>query len=201
MELDDFKNIWKKQTTRYTGSGKDENSGILDVIYSMEKKIKQKYIIATVLMGLDFIFFIYMLVYVDFFTGLSLAGVILILLAIIFGAASIWSTNILFKNDNLISPGKDFLKDIIEKLDRRKFLRIYVVPIYLVMIAFGLSMIFSEHLTDTSLILKIVIYSASYLYIIIIYIVTAKKEISKEKNEIEPIRKKITVLITQMESD
>jgi hypothetical protein len=69
------------------------------------------------------------------------------------------------------------------------------------MIAFGLSMVFSEHLAEASLFLKILAYSASYLYMLIIYIITARKEIRKEKNEIEPIRKKITALIMQMESD
>ena len=201
MEIEEIKNMWKKQTTESTAPGKGKNSDILDVIYSMEKKTKRKYIIATTAMALELSFFLYLIIYSGIFRGLSLAGAVLIILAIIFGGVSIWSTNILFKKDDLINPGKIFLKEIIEKLQRRRFLRIYVIPVYLVMIAFGLSMIFSEHLAEASLFLKILAYSASYLYMLIIYIITARKEIRKEKNEIEPIRKKITALIMQMESD
>jgi len=201
MEMDEIKNLWKKQTARGRLSGSGSNPKILDVIYFMEKKTRKKYIIASAALCIDFLFFAFFIFYLDFFTKLSLAGAILIMTAIIMGMVSIWSTCIPFRKTDLITPGIDFLKSVLDKLDRRKFLRIYLIPAYLVMIAFGLSMIFSEHLSMISSFWKAVIYSASYIYIIVIYIVTARKEVRNEKIEIEPLRKKIKELIMQMDSE
>ena len=201
MEIEEIKNLWKTKSAHNAGFDNGDNPKIMDVIYSMEKKIKQKYIIATAALIIDFLFFAFFIFYLDFFTKLSLAGAALIMVSVIMGIISIWSTNIAFRKNDLIEPGINFLKSVLDKLDRRKFLRIYLTPACLVMLAFGLSMIFSEHLSVTSDFWRAVIYAVSYIYIIVIYIVTARKEIRKEKNEIEPLRKKINELILKMESE
>jgi hypothetical protein len=200
MEFDKIENMWKKQS-QIMNSGKDIGSGIIDIVHTMEKKTKRKYLISTVIMCIELLFFTFLLAYFNFFSGLSLAGIILIMFAVIMGIASVWSTNILFTKSDLGNTGIEFLKKILDKLDRRKFLRIYLIPVLLVMIAFGVTLIYLEHLSAIPQIWKTIIYSASYLYIIIIYIVTSRREVRKEKIEIEPIRKKITALIMDIESE
>ena len=66
MEIEEIKNMWKKQTTESTAPGKGKNSDILDVIYSMEKKTKRKYIIATTAMALELSVFLYLIIYSGF---------------------------------------------------------------------------------------------------------------------------------------
>jgi drug/metabolite transporter (DMT)-like permease len=200
MELDEIRNLWKKQNMSGLEPHGSNNNGILSTLAELEKKIKRKYIIATCALVLESLFFFYLIFYQDFFSGISFAGVLLIIAALAMAIPSIWSTHILFNENELVNPGADFLKKIMEKLDRRKYLRIYLIPAYLVMIAFGITMIFSQHLAAAELKWKILAYSASYLYILLIYIITAYREKKKEKTVTEPIKEKIASLIYQMES-
>jgi hypothetical protein len=202
MELDELKNAWKNKTTEKLSNVKEDFSGTLEKVYVMEKKTKVKYTIATFAMGFELVIFLLIIMfYRNIFTKLTLAGIMLVIISVIIGGFSIWSTNILFKEKDILNPGTDFLKKINDKLERRKFLRVYLVPVILVMIAFGVTIVLSENISSLSVEWKIFIYTITYLYIIIIYFVTARKEIRKEKNEIEPIRKTISKLIYQAESE
>lgn len=202
MDLDKLKNTWKSQTTDLSSEPGNNLSGIIDKVYTLEKKTKLKYSIATFAMGFELMIFLLAIIfYYNLFSKLTLVGLLLVITAVILGGISIWSTNILFNKEDIINPGTDFLKKINDKLERRKFLRIYLIPVYLLMIAFGVTIVLSENLSSLSSEWKIFIYTITYLYIILIYVITAKKEIRKEKNEIEPIKQKISKLIYQAESE
>lgn len=202
MDLDKLKNIWKSQTTDLSSEPGNNLSGIIDKVYTLEKKTKLKYSIATFAMGFELMIFLLAIIfYYNLFSKLTLVGLLLVITAVILGGISIWSTNILFNKEDIINPGTDFLKKINDKLERRKFLRIYLIPVYLLMIAFGVTIVLSENLSSLSSEWKIFIYTITYLYIILIYVITAKKEIRKEKNEIEPIKQKISKLIYQAEAE
>lgn len=202
MDLDKLKNTWKSQTTDLSSEPGENLSGIIDKVYILEKKTKLKYSIATFAMGFELMIFLLAIIfYYNLFSKLTLVGLLLVITAVILGGISIWSTNILFKKADIINPGTDFLKKINDKLERRKFLRIYLIPVYLLMIAFGVTIVLSENLSSLSSEWKIFIYTITYLYIVLIYVITAKKEIRKEKNEIEPIKQKISKLIYQAESE
>lgn len=202
MDLDKLKNTWKSQTTDLSSEPGNNLSGIIDKVYTLEKKTKLKYSIATFAMGFELMIFLLAIIfYYNLFSKLTLVGLLLVITAVILGGISIWSTNILFNKEDIINPGTDFLKKINDKLERRKFLRIYLIPVFLLMIAFGVTIVLSENLSSLSSEWKIFIYTITYLYIILIYVITAKKEIRKEKNEIEPIKQKISKLIYQAESE
>lgn len=202
MDLDKLKNTWKSQTTDLSSEPGNNLSGIIDKVYTLEKKTKLKYSIATFAMGFELMIFLLAIIfYYNLFSKLTLVGLLLVITAVILGGISIWSTNILFNKEDIINPGTDFLKKINDKLERRKFLRIYLIPVYLLMIAFGVTIVLSENLSSISSEWKIFIYTITYLYIILIYVITAKKEIRKEKNEIEPIKQIISKLIYQAESE
>lgn len=202
MDLDKLKNTWKSQTTDLSSEPGNNLSGIIDKVYTLEKKTKLKYSIATFAMGFELMIFLLAIIfYYNLFSKLTLVGLLLVITAVILGGISIWSTNILFNKEDIINPGTDFLKKINDKLERRKFLRIYLIPVYLLMIAFGVTIVLSENLSSLSSEWKIFIYTITYLYIILIYVITAKKEIRKEKNEIEPIKQIISKLIYQAESE
>lgn len=202
MDLDKLKNTWKSQTTDLSSEPGNNLSGIIDKVYTLEKKTKLKYSIATFAMGFELMIFLLAIIfYYNLFSKLTLVGLLLVITAVILGGISIWSTNILFNKEDIINPGTDFLKKINDKLERRKFLRIYLIPVFLLMIAFGVTIVLSENLSSLSSEWKIFIYTITYLYIILIYVITAKKEIRKEKNEIEPIKQKISKLIYQAEAE
>lgn len=202
MDLDKLKNTWKSQTTDLSSEPGNNLSGIIDKVYTLEKKTKLKYSIATFAMGFELMIFLLAIIfYYNLFSKLTLVGLLLVITAVILGGISIWSTNILFNKEDIINPGTDFLKKINDKLERRKFLRIYLIPVFLLMIAFGVTIVLSENLSSLSSEWKIFIYTITYLYIILIYVITTKKEIRKEKNEIEPIKQKISKLIYQAEAE
>lgn len=202
MDLDKLKNTWKSQTTDLSSEPGNNLSGIIDKVYTLEKKTKLKYSIATFAMGFELMIFLLAIIfYYNLFSKLTLVGLLLVITAVILGGISIWSTNILFNKEDIINPGTDFLKKINDKLERRKFLRIYLIPVFLLMIAFGVTIVLSENLSSLSSEWKIFIYTITYLYIVLIYVITAKKEIRKEKNEIEPIKQKISKLIYQAEAE
>lgn len=202
MEFDKIKKSWKNQKTCMSGSYPEDYSGTIEKIYLFERKTKLKYSIATSAMGIELVIILLaLLFYKNIFSELTITGILLVIIAVVLGGISIWSTNILFRKDDIINPGTEFLKKISDKLDRRRFLRIYLIPVYLVMIAFGVTIVLSENLSSLSADWKVFVYTITYLYILIIYIITSRKEIRREKNEIEPIKQKISKLIYQAESD
>lgn len=201
MELDDLKNFWKNKTSGVTPVQSGDFLNIIDELRSNEKATKTKYIIASAAMAVELLVFLVLIFWGNIFSGMSLAGILLIITAVVLGGISIWSTNIIFTKSDLENPGIDFLKNITDKLERRKFMRIYLVPSYLIMIAFGVTMIFSQKLSTMELEWKVFIYFITYLYIILIYFFTSKRELKKEKNVIEPLKKNISILISQLESD
>lgn len=202
MEFDKIKNSWKNQKTGMTGNYAEDYTGTIEKIYLMERKTKLKYSIATSAMGIELVIILLALMfYKNIFSELTIAGILLVIIAVVLGGISIWSTNILFRKDDIINPGTEFLKKISDKLDRRRFLRIYLIPVYLVMISFGVTIVLSENLESLSAEWKVFAYTITYLYIIIIYIITSRKEIRREKNEIVPIKQKISKLIYQAESE
>lgn len=202
MEFDKIKNSWKNQKTGMTGNYADDYTGTIEKIYLMERKTKLKYSIATSAMGIELVIILLALMfYKNIFSELTIAGILLVIIAVVLGGISIWSTNILFRKDDIINPGTEFLKKISDKLDRRRFLRIYLIPVYLVMISFGVTIVLSENLESLSAEWKVLAYTITYLYIIIIYIITSRKEKRREKNEIEPIKQKISKLIYQAQSE
>ena len=201
MEFDELKNMWNNKTAQVVPELNNDTAAVMDRIISIEKKTKAKYIIASLAMSIELLFFLVLISVGNLFYGVSLAGILLIIIAVFLGGISIWSTNIVFNQNDLKNPGIDFLRKIKDKFERRKFLRIYVIPAYLVMIAFGVTMIFQQKLSGLSAEWKVLVYSISYLYILFVYLITARKEIRKEKSEIEPLKKDISGLIEELEAD
>lgn len=202
MEIDDFKNIWKEQKAEKIKT--TEGNNYMDLISSLtalEKKTKRKFIYMTLGEAFAFTVILWVMLTGNFNSSLTYAGYILILFDIIVILAAYWSTTINTNSQKVSSPSLDFLKEAVDKFYRRKFIRIYLFPVYFILLAAGITLSYVEILARASLEKKIIIYSVLYGFLILVSILGMRRQIKREKKDIEPIKNKISGLIYQMESE
>lgn len=202
MEIDDFKNIWKEQKAEKIKT--TEGNNYMDLISSLtalEKKTKRKFIFMTLGEAFAFTVILWVMLTGNFNSSLTYAGYTLILFDIIVIVAAYWSTTINTNSQKVSSPSLDFLKEAVDKFYRRKFIRIYLFPVYFILLAAGITLSYVEILAKASLEKKVIIYSVLYGFLILVSILGMRRQIKREKKDIEPIKDKISGLIYQMESE
>ena len=201
MEIDDFKNIWKEQKAEKIKNNGGNYMDLIANLSALEKKTKRKFIFMTLTEAFAFGVVLWVMLSNSFSSPLTYAGYIIILFDIAAIVIAHWSTAINTESQKISSPSVDFLKEVVDKFYRRKFIRIYLFPVYMILLAAGITLSYVEILSYTSPGKKIMIYSILYSFIIFVSIWGTRKQIRKEKKDIEPIRNRISGLIYQMESE
>ena len=202
MEIEDLKNIWKEQKAEEIKTKGDNNyMDLITGLTALEKKTKRRFIFMTLGEAFAFTVILWVMLTGEFKSPLTYTGYILVLFDIIVILIAYWSTSINTSSKRVSAPSLDFLKEVVDKFYRRKFIRVYLFPVYFILLAAGITLSYIEILAKASLEKKIIIYAVLYSFFIIVSILGTRRQIRKEKKDVEPIQNKISGLIYQMESE
>jgi len=201
MEIDDFKNIWKEQKAENISFKEGNYGDLITELTKLERKTRRKFIFMTLAEAFAFTAVAWIMFSGSFKSPLTYIGYIMVLFDIIAIVTVYWTTAINIQPEILSHPSKDFLRKAVDKFYRRKFIRIYLFPVYFIFLAAGITLSYVEILERMPAEKKILIYVFLYLFFIIVSIWGTRKEIRKEKKETEPIRERISNIIYQMEDE
>jgi hypothetical protein len=201
MEIDDFKNIWKEQKADSVSIQEGKYMDTITSLSGLERKTKRKFIFMTIAEAFAFVIVAWVMLSNSYNSPLTYAGYIMVLFDIIAIVIVHWTTAINIKPEMLSHPSKEFLKEVVDKFYRRKFIRVYLFPVYFLILAAGITLSYVEILERMSAETKIIIYTVLYFFFIIVSIWGTRKEIRKERKEVDPIKERISNIIYQMEAE
>lgn len=200
MEIDDFKNIWKEQKAEKVNFSGKNYTDLTASLVELERKSKRRFVIISIGQAFAFTVVAWVMLSNSFNSPLTYVGYILVLFTIIAIVITYWTTAINVKPEKLSHPSLEFLKEVVDKFYRRKFIRVYLFPVYITFLMTGITLPYVELLSQVSLERKIVEYGIVYIFLIGISIWKMRKEIRREKKVVDPVRDRISNIISQMEA-
>lgn len=197
MEIDDIKGLWKEQKAKDTEiKTSGYYSGLLEEIKKNEDKAVRNYKIMSFLMILTiFIIDRTAIERIPDKTVLTWLGFGMVYFAIICILFVSWSTVIKFKINNITESSLEFLKMAREKLTLRNKIRTIGIPFYIALLTAGISLTYIQITERMSFEFRLLTYSLFYLFMIIITVISIRKEKKKYFEKVKPIEDKIDSLL------
>jgi dolichyl-phosphate-mannose--protein O-mannosyl transferase len=114
-------------------------------------------------------------------------GVIIMTVEMIATAAFAWYRNSLKKWGNVQSNSYNYILAAIKKLKYRKFLMIYVMPMYGLLLITGINLVYIDVISELSSTLRWVIHLSVSGILAVFFIVQIARRLKKERREIDPL--------------
>ncbi|WP_420571599.1 hypothetical protein [Kordia sp.] len=188
-DFNDIVNDWKSVST-----DKTERKEASDSLLGKLKKLQRKIIIGNVLMSISFAFVFSVFLWLwnanlfkersdNFYLGLAFMS---ILLTVTLGM--MWYRVLFWRTPNDISENmKAFATKMLKKLRYFRWITNVFMPVYLVMLAVGMTIYFQDVLHEASFQTKLIAYCATYIWILLVGFVMMRKKQKKNNKNVDPI--------------
>jgi fatty acid desaturase len=200
MEIDELKNIYKekKATDEITEAGQ------YDSMMIKLRKAERKVWFRSITMSFFMLFAVYTLggkaVSVKQHETLTYAGFYLIFAAMAAVLMFVWSSVIVLKKKEVVTPSIQFLKRAHRKLARRSLIRRIVIPIYLVAITVGITLVYIEVLAPLELLYRLLIHMLVIVFIVGISYIASRRERKRYETIYKPLQLQIEGLLKDYET-
>ncbi len=201
MEIDDLKNIYKEKKASAEFNGPGQYDSLMTQLRRSERKVW----IRSGLMTFFMLFAVYTLggraVSAKQYDPLTYAGFYLIFAAMAAVFVFVWSSVIVLRKKEVVTPSIQFLKKARRKLARRSLIRKIVIPVYLTAIIVGITLIYIEVLAPLDLIYRLLIHLLVIVFIIGISYIASRKERKRYETIYKPLESQIDVLLKEINRD
>ena len=188
-DFNDIVNDWKSVSTDEI---KHKNTS--DSLFGKLKKLQRKIIFGNLLMSISFaaVFAVFIWLWNEnplkersdnFYLGLTFMFILLTVTL-----AMMWYRVLFWRTPNDISENmKSFATKMLKKLRYFKWITNFFMPVYLVLLAIGMTIYFQDVLREGSLKFKLMAYGLTYAWLLIVGFIIVRKKKKKNNKDVDPI--------------
>ena len=188
MNIDDLKSDWKSQQKPGSSAKQEvDPTSLLNSFENVQHKTKKENIILSITLSLTIAFLWGMVYFLGNTSWWVYTGVIIMTVEMIATAAFAWYRNSLKKWGNVQSDSYNHILAAIKKLKYRKFLMIYVMPMYGLLLITGINLVYIDVISELSSTLRWVIHLSVSGILAVFFIVQIARRLKKERREIDPL--------------
>ncbi|EDP98328.1 hypothetical protein U8527_20250 [Kordia algicida OT-1] len=196
-DFNDMVNDWKSIATDNT-----ERKKVSDSLFGKLKKLQQKIVFGNLLMSLSFaaVFAVFIWLWNEnplkersdnFYIGLTFMFILLTTTI-----AMMWYRVLFWRTPNDISENmKAFATKMLKKLRYFKWITNFFMPVYLVLLAVGMTIYYQDVLYETSLQFKMIAYGLTFVWLFVVGFIVVRKKQKKNSKEIDPIIKSLEEIL------
>jgi len=199
MEIDDLKNIFKekKASGEFTGTG--EYDSLITKLRKSERKVWVRSMLMTFFMGSAFYILGGKVLSLKQYETLTYAGMYLIFAAMAAVFLLVWSSVIIMRKKEMITPSVLFLQKVRRKLARRTLIRKTVIPVYLTAITVGVTLVYIEVLASLEMMYRLAIHLIVILFFLGVSYIASRRERTRYERVYKPMESQIDLLLNEME--
>jgi hypothetical protein len=188
-DFNDLQNDWKS-----VSSSELKSKTTSDSLFGKLKKLQRKIIFGNLMMSISFaiVFIVFGWLWNEnplkgrsdnFYLGLTF---MFILLSVTL--AMMWYRVLFWRTPNDISENmKSFATKMLKKLRYFKWITSFFMPVYLMLLAVGMTIYFQDVLREASLQFKLIAYGLTYAWLLIVGFVIVRKKRKKSNKDVDPI--------------
>jgi cytochrome bd-type quinol oxidase subunit 1 len=188
-DFNDLQNDWKS-----VSSNELQRKVQSDSLFGKLKKIQLKIVFGNLLMSISFAIVFAVFIWLwnenplkersdNFYLGLTF---MFILLSVTL--AMMWYRVLFWRTPNDISENmKAFATKMLKKLRYFKWITNFFMPVYLVLLAVGMTIYFQDVLREASLQFKLIAYGMTYAWLLIVGFIIVRKKQQKNNKDVDPI--------------
>jgi len=188
-DFNDLQNDWKLVSSKET-----ERKDVSDSLYVKLKKLQRKIVLGNLFMSISFAFVFAVFIVLwnenplkgrsdNFYLGLTFMFVLLTVTL-----AMMWYRVLFWRTPNAISENmKRFATKMLKKLKYFKWITNFFMPVYLVLLAIGMTIYFQDVLREVSLQFKLIAYGSTYIWLLIVGFIIIRKKKKKNTKDVDPI--------------
>lgn len=196
-DFNDMVNDWKSVATDNT-----ERKEVSDSLFGKLKKLQQKIIFGNLLMSISFavVFAVFIWLWNEnplkersdnFYVGLTFMFILLTTTI-----AMMWYRVLFWRTPNDISENmKAFATKMLKKLLYFKWITNFFMPVYLLLLAVGMTIYYQDVLYEASLQFKMIAYGLTYVWLFVVGFFIVRKKQKKNSKEIDPIIKSLEEIL------
>ena len=202
MNIDDLKSDWKSQQKPGSSAKQEvDPTSLLNSFENVQHKTKKENIILSITLSLTIAFLWGMVYFLGNTSWWVYTGVIIMTVEMIATAAFAWYRNSLKKWGNVQSDSYNHILAAIKKLKYRKFLMIYVLPVYAILLITGINLVYIDVIGDMSLILRWVIHLGVSVLMGGFFFYELNRRLKKERREIDPMIEELQAIKKGLEKE
>ena len=199
-DFNDMINDWKSVSAEEIVSKE-----VGDSLFGKLKKLQRKIVFGNLLMSISFagVFAVFIWLWNEnplkeradnFYLGLTFMFVLLIITL-----AMMWYRVLFWRTPNDISENmKAFATKMLKKLRYFKWITNFFMPVYIVLLAIGITIYFQDVLREGSLQFKLIAYGLTYIWLFVVGFIMVRKKQKKNNKEVNPIIKNLEEILEMM---
>ncbi len=188
-DFNDIVNDWKS-----VSSGEIKSKDTSDSLFAKLKKLQRKIVFGNLLMSVSFaaVFTVFIWLWNEnplkersdnFYLGLTFMFILLTVTL-----AMMWYRVLFWRTPNDISENmKAFATKMLKKLRYFKWITNFFMPVYLGLLAVGMTIYFQDVLHGASLKFKLTAYGLTYAWLLIVGFIVVRKKQKKNNKDVDPI--------------
>lgn len=199
-DFNDMINDWKSVSAEEIVSKE-----VGDSLFGKLKKLQRKIIFGNLLMSISFagVFTVFIWLWNEnplkersdnFYLGLTFMFILLIITL-----AMMWYRVLFWRTPNDISENmKAFATKMLRKLNYFKWITNIFMPVYIVLLAIGITIYFQDVLREGSLQFKLIAYGLTYVWLFVVGFIMLRKKRQKNAKEVDPIIENLEEILEMM---
>ncbi|QHI37985.1 hypothetical protein IMCC3317_33680 [Kordia antarctica] len=188
-DFNDLQNDWNSVSSKEI-----ERKDVSDSLFGKLKKLQRKIVFGNVLMSISFavIFVVFGWLWKanplkersdNFYLALTFMFILLTVTL-----AMMWYRVLFWRTPNDISENmKSFATKMLKKLKYFKWITNFFMPVYLVLLAIGMTIYFQDVLHEATLQFKLIAYGMTYSWLLIVGFIIVRKKQQKNNKDVDPI--------------
>lgn len=196
-DFNDIVNDWKS-----VSSGEIKSKDTSDSLFTKLKKLQRKIVFGNLFMSVSFaaVFTVFIWLWNEnplkersdnFYLGLTFMFILLTVTL-----AMMWYRVLFWRTPNDISENmKAFATKMLKKLRYFKWITNFFMPIYLILLAIGMSIYYQDVLHGASLKFKLTAYGLTYAWLLIVGFIVVRKKQKKNNKDVDPIIKNLEEIL------
>lgn len=196
-DFNDIVNDWKS-----VSSGEIKSKDTSNSLFARLKKLQRKIVFGNLLMSVSFaaVFAVFIWLWNEnplkersdnFYLGLTFMFILLTVTL-----AMMWYRVLFWRTPNDISENmKVFAMKMLKKLRYFKWITNFFMPVYLVLLAIGMTIYFQDVLHEASLKFKLTAYGLTYVWLLIVGFIIVRKKQKKNNKDVDPIIKNLEEIL------
>ena len=202
-DFNDLQNDWKLVSSKET-----EREYVSDSLLGKLKKLQRKIVLGNVFISISFafVFAVFIALWIEnplkgrsdnFYLGLTFMFILLTVTL-----AMMWYRMLFWRTPNVISENmKLFATKMLKKLRYFKWITNFFMPVYLVLLAVGMTIYFQDVLREVSLQFKLIAYGLTYAWLLIVGFLIVRKKQQKNNKDVDPIIENLEEILKTFELD
>ncbi|WP_430410528.1 hypothetical protein [Kordia sp.] len=200
-DFNDMVNDWKS-----VSSGEIKTTNVGDSLFAKLKKLQRKIVFGNLLMSLSFAIVFAVFIWLwktnplkgrsdSFYLGLTFMCILLTVTL-----AMMWYRVLFWRTPNDISENmKAFATKMLKKLRYLKWITNFFMPVYLLMLAVGMTIYFQDVLYGASWKFKLIAYGLTYTWVLFVGFVIMRKKQKKNNKDVDPIIENLEEILKTFE--